>query len=244
MNKKIQIELRSLAKRILNANENVDAKTLKSLVAQLYEKITVLEYLDSNQESTVYTTSEKANVKSSLDSKSYREENWFQDPKPVPQSPYSDEIAEPLIEKIKDIVAQIPQESQQVDDFLNEILPKKETHKNELEDFASHYHETPVFERKEPITENSDTPPKPVSLNEKLDQGLNIGLNDRHAFVKHLFGNNQDDYSRVLSQINTMSTFEEAEVFIKEKVKPDYNDWIDKEEYSYRFMTIIEKRFL
>ena len=40
-----------------------------------------------------------------------------------------------------------------------------------------------------------------------------------------------------------MESFEEAQRFIKGNVKPDYNYWLDKEEYSERFMNIIEKRF-
>ncbi|HBC02733.1 MAG TPA: hypothetical protein DC015_00695, partial [Aequorivita sp.] len=81
------------------------------------------------------------------------------------------------------------------------------------------------------------------SINDTLNKGLNIGLNDRLAFIKHLFEGQTEDYTRVLSQINTMESFEEAQRFIKGNVKPDYNHWLDKEEYSERFMNIIEKRF-
>ena len=84
---------------------------------------------------------------------------------------------------------------------------------------------------------------KPKSLNDKLNLGLNIGLNDRLAFIKHLFNNSIDDYTRVLSQINSMSSFTEASSFIDKNVKADYNNWTDKNEYEERFMEIIEKRF-
>ena len=70
-----------------------------------------------------------------------------------------------------------------------------------------------------------------------------IGLNDRLAFIKHLFDGSNEDYSRVLSQVSTMPNFDEAATFIKGKVKPDYNYWLQKDEFADRFMNIIEKSF-
>ncbi|MFM1753442.1 MAG: hypothetical protein RLZZ236_381 [Bacteroidota bacterium] len=85
---------------------------------------------------------------------------------------------------------------------------------------------------------------KSVTLNEKLAKGINIDLNDRIAFTKHLFGNDPDDYNRVLNQLITFNTFYETRDFIRDMVKPDYNNWEGKEEYEERFMEIIEKKFL
>lgn len=92
------------------------------------------------------------------------------------------------------------------------------------------------------VTEN--TPPKIVSLNDKLSKGIDIDLNDRIAFVKHLFGNNNEDYNRVLNQLITFDNFYETKNFIDEMVKPDYNNWEGKDNYEERFMDIIEKKFL
>lgn len=89
----------------------------------------------------------------------------------------------------------------------------------------------------------NDNDMKSVSLNDRLSKGIEIGLNDRIAFLKHLFANSSEDYNRVLSQLITFDTFEEARDFIDEMVKPDYNNWDGKEEYSIRFIEIIEKRF-
>jgi hypothetical protein len=85
---------------------------------------------------------------------------------------------------------------------------------------------------------------KLVTLNEKLAKGINIDLNDRIAFTKHLFGNDPEDYNRVLNQLITFDTFYETRDFIRDMVKPDYNNWEGKEEYEERFMEIIEKKFL
>jgi hypothetical protein len=86
--------------------------------------------------------------------------------------------------------------------------------------------------------------PKSITLNDKLAKGIAIGLNDRIAFVKHLFGGSTDDYNRVLSQLITFDTFQETKAFIDEMVKPDYNNWEGKEDFENRFMEIIEKKFL
>ena len=131
MKKKVRLQINALAKKIIVEGNEIETSSLKGLVLKLYEKITILEYLETTNESEPESIDRDA-----IDSKSYREENWFQDPKPVPQSQYEDELAEPLMEKIKDIVAQMPQEAQRVDEILENILPNKETEKNELEEFC------------------------------------------------------------------------------------------------------------
>ena len=95
--------------------------------------------------------------------------------------------------------------------------------------------------KEELISENSEL--KTVSLNDKLAKGISIDLNDRIAFVKHLFGNSDEDYNRVLNQLITYDSFEEAQNFIEDMVKPDYNNWEGKEDYAQRFVEIIEKKF-
>ena len=52
-----------------------------------------------------------------------------------------------------------------------------------------------------------------------------------------------EDYTRVLSQLNTIDTEERSIAFIKNMVKPEYNNWEGKEEYEARFLSLIERRF-
>lgn len=232
MKKKVLAQINTLAKRIISSENNIDIIKTKNSLIQLYEKLSVLEFLETSVE-TEFEKPERA----AIDSKTYREENWFKEPDPVPQPSHEDVLVEPLMEKIKDIVAQMPNKTQKVDEILKEILPKPLTEKNDLEEFAENYKEMPVFERKEETSE------KPKSLNDKLNQGINIGLNDRLTFIKNLFEGSADDYTRVLSQVNSMPSFAEVKPFIEDNVKPDYNNWEGKEEVAGRFMSIIEKRF-
>tara|TARA_R110000787_G_scaffold28923_4_gene78736 strand:+ start:15650 stop:16447 length:798 start_codon:yes stop_codon:yes gene_type:complete len=264
MKKKVLFQINTLAKSIIASENDIDIIKTKNTLIQLYEKLTVLEFLKSS-----VTTEFEKPERPATDSKTYREENWFQDPDPVPQPSHKDALVEPLMEKIKDLVAQMPSESDPdgsaIEDLLKEILPKKETYKNDLEEFAASYQENPIFERKQEVkkeekvsvsvkekekendfdleSETESSQNKPKSINDKLNQGLNIGLNDRIAFIKHLFESNTDDYTRVLSQINSMTTYQEAHSFVENNIKPDYNNWEDKEEYADRFLLIIEKRF-
>jgi hypothetical protein len=267
MKNKLQQDLRDLANEILQRKENINISKMKQKVSQLYECLTVLQYLEQQIEGA--TPSPNANKEEAFDSKSYKEQHWFTEPEPIPQPEHTEDLVEPLMEKIKDLVAQMPPETQQLEKLLEEVLPRKKYIKNDLEEFASSYQQTPTFERKvvpeeaaettleerEPakgvpapenkkrLVEDLGLSEKPKSINDQVGGGMNIGLNDRLAYIKHLFGGNAGDYTRVLSQINTMESFEEAEAFVETKVKPDYNFWLQKEEYADRFMASVEKQF-
>ncbi|MCZ8197694.1 MAG: hypothetical protein O9267_08815 [Flavobacterium sp.] len=121
-----------------------------------------------------------------------------------------------------------------------------------FDDFLGTNYAEPVFvkpeeleaerKEKEATSKLSEYINKP-NLNDKISRGLTIGLNDRVAFMKHLFDDNSEDYNRVLSQLITFDSLQEARDFLDNFVKPDYNDWKGKEEYAERFMEIIEKKF-
>ncbi|MBH45001.1 MAG: hypothetical protein CMC93_00115 [Flavobacteriaceae bacterium] len=81
------------------------------------------------------------------------------------------------------------------------------------------------------------------SLNDKFSKGLNIDRNDRVAFIKNLFDQSPNEFQRAISQIATMESWQEAEKFVKEMIKPDYEHWKDKETYEKRFLKIIENNF-
>lgn len=251
MKKRLRDEINDLAAQILSGKKGDISVSLKEIARALYERTTLLEFLESRDETDL-----PVSQKVSLDSKSYREENWFKEPEQLPQQENKEEIVEPVIEKIKDIVAQMPSDTQQVDTLMEKILPTDKSVKNELDEFAATYQETPIFERKE-SDNGGETSKKPEvhitpintpreklkSINDSHQKGLSIGLNDRIAFINHLFEGKTEDYTRVISQIETFDFFSEVVLFINDKVKPDYNDWANKDEYSDRFMSILEKSF-
>ena len=84
----------------------------------------------------------------------------------------------------------------------------------------------------------------PSAFNDTFKKIITFGLNDRIAFEKNLFGGSGEDLNRVLSQLSTYDNFQEANSFIEDMVKPDYNNWEGKEDYAQRFMEIVEKKFV
>ncbi|MFZ4106215.1 hypothetical protein [Flavobacterium sp.] len=124
---------------------------------------------------------------------------------------------------------------------------KSEAKQISFEDLLGENYNEPVFIKPNevviPPSLKSVLDEKPMSLNDQHSKAINIGMNDRIAFVKHLFADSDEDYNRVLSQLNTFDAQEEALDFIENIIKPDYNNWEGSEEYSERFMEIIENKF-
>ena len=241
MKKKLESELISIAHRILKLKGKEDVIKLHAEVGSLYEKLTVLKFAHDNFENEIPTIGSDSSFFGMLDEAF---NNKFSDTIEVEDKIYinldeveDDHIMEPVMEKIKDIVAQMPQETQEVDAIFEAVTSNPKQHKNDLEDITADFKEMPVFEK---VTETSEK----KSLNDTLKSGgLKIGLNDKIAFIKHLFDGKNEDYERVLSQINTTNSLQEAQTLIQNRVKPDYNEWEGKEEIEERFMEIVESKF-
>ena len=99
-----------------------------------------------------------------------------------------------------------------------------------------------LFMPQKEATVKNDTVSK--SVNDRFNtKEIKVDLNNRLAFVKHLFDGSTEDYNRVLSQLNTIDSQERSISFIENMVKPDYSGWVGKEEYVERFMQLIDRRF-
>lgn len=118
-----------------------------------------------------------------------------------------------------------------------EIPPLMETIKEIVTEF-------PEVDLKQIETQEPLKHPPIKNLNDHFSKGLQIDLNDRLAFIKYLFETNIQEYQRVVSQIVTFSNWEEAQNFVVQIVKPDYNNWEGKEIYEERFFKIIENNFI
>src|SRR5690606_39282212 len=94
MKKKIREQITVLAKQLAEEEKTFKAACIKGLVGELYERLAVLEYLENQLEAPSEET-----VSESFDSKSFREENWFTEPEPLPQPEHKEELIEPLDRK-------------------------------------------------------------------------------------------------------------------------------------------------
>lgn len=136
---------------------------------------------------------------------------------------------------------------EEVKDDVRDLQSSLFTLEDEFKDAISSDVATELFEKvtkENPVVVEKPKEPKSRSLNDAIfNTNLQIGLNDRIAFVKHLFEGSQEDFNRVLSQLNSFNTESESKEFLQSFVKLDY-DWSGKEEYETRFMDIIERKFL
>lgn len=125
----------------------------------------------------------------------------------------------------------------------NELFNTNDSNEKEEDTFKGSQHFV-TNQAAEKSTENYRQIPLNKSINDAFANKISIGLNDRIAFEKNLFNGNSDDLNRVIAQLNTIESYEEAKDFIDDLVKPEFNDWNGKEDYESRFMHLVEKRFL
>ena len=169
------------------------------------------------------------------------------------------EVEEPLFTPAFELEV----EEEEVESLPIAVEEKEETKKIALEHFLGENYVDPVFvkpnevslfssevkeEEKEEVKPEIPSQPtievsKTAAMSDAMSKSIAIGLNDRIGFVQHLFNDSNEDFNRVISQLNTFDTFEEAKTFINEMVIPDYNYWVGKEDYLERFMEIVEKKF-
>ena len=242
MHKKLKAELVSLAHSILEMKNNEDVSELHKKSQEIYENLSVLKFVNSHLSINSISEESKEEIVDKTEPLVVEEEKIIQSNaiENVDKEEGLKMLSEEQVEEIFGI------EDAMIKDDTTEIPSLQNTLEEELKDAISADVATELFERVtkenpviEEVTEN-----KQRSLNDTLyKNNLQIGLNDRIAFVKYLFDGNQEDFNRVLSQLNTFKTEEEAKGFINKMVKPDY-DWSTKEEYEQRLTNLIERKFL
>jgi hypothetical protein len=249
MHKKLEADLMSLAHSILKMKNKEDVFALKEKAKAIYERLSMLAFV----EEYINTTPSLKESKKELIEKVVQgfiakevvvvEKIIFEEKLEVEEKDVYNFIKKPKDEvEIKEILEQPFDELEEIIFSKNETAPindvekvgvnKIKTLEEELQDIISVDVMADLFEKAQP-----------KSLNEKLVNSIQIGLNDRIAFVKNLFNNQQEDYNRVISQLNTFKSEKEATQFINKMVKPDYN-WSEQEELETRFIEIIVRKFM
>ncbi len=258
MHKKLAADLTSLAHSILQMKNKEDVFALQQKAHELYEKLSVLAYVEEYINNTPNPLKSKeeliAEIVAIEESKEKVIEEMDEEPsvKEEPakeivdeKEPEGTDINEEQAEQEK--VTEEVKEEQTAELFESIEVQKEETEVQESNEETIEEITTLEEEFKDTIAVDVaadlfEAAPK-KSLNDKLQGDIQIGLNDRIAFVKNLFDGSQEDFNRVVSQLNTLKTYREAKKFINKMVKPDYN-WTDKEELEERFMNIVERKFV
>ena len=237
MHKKLEAELVSIAHSILQMKNRDDITALHKKAQKLQEQLAVLMFVDDYLETT-------PNAKESREELIEKIEKVVDKPVEVvaiveevnvEQKTVALEDEEVVEEEKTEVILNLVPEKEVVE--VKEIK-KQLSFEEELKGTVSVDVTADLFQKSETKTKTK------ASLNDTLNQeNIQVGLNDRIAFVKHLFNHSQADFNRVLSQLNSFKTEKEAHNFIKKMVKPDY-DWSGKEEYEERFLDLVDRKFL
>lgn len=269
MHKKLESELVSIAHSILQMKNKNDVIALKNKARDVYERLAVLEFVDRFVATSPTNKIPKEEILDKISKEEILVEEPLVDlttdgaPVPAVEKKEPEKILSDtaLIEEVlegekesktsekksakkgKAQEEEIKQEEEEAkisevpNLFSESEMAKKTTLEEELKDTIPLDVATDIFENAVRV----EAPKK--SLNESFVQSnIQIGLNDRIAFVKHLFEGSQEDFNRVLSQLNSFKEEKEAKRFLTKMVKSDY-DWTGKEAYEERFMNLLERRF-
>jgi hypothetical protein len=242
MKAKLKSDLQALTEKVIDFSNETPVSELQNSAKELYEKLTVLLFVEENlkvdndEESQIEFSNE---VVESFEQKTIKEEDLgdsgilstLDEDLFVSDEGMDEHIIESATEKMIDIVAQMEPETQQIDDMFEAVMSQTSVGKKDMDS---------VTPKQADIDFSLN---KSNSLNDRLKKGLNIGLNDRIAFVKHLFNGSTEDFNRVVSQLNTSSSELEALEFLNNMVKPEYNNWIGKETYEQRLLSFLEGKF-
>lgn len=83
------------------------------------------------------------------------------------------------------------------------------------------------------------------SLNEILAaSNIKIELNDRIAFIDHLFDGDAEAFESAVRYIFSLTDIDVANEYIIEILKPSYNNWFEQEKYESRFAEIVVRHFI
>ena len=280
MHKKLEADLISLAHSILQMKNKENVFLLKQKSKEIYEKLSVLAFVEEYVNSTpnLKETKEEliSKVEMGFDLKDENtqeteevtdvlieeavaitiEEDFFEEENEKLAAEIGDGFSEEEIE-VEETIEEVNEylevekedEIEQPFDDLEGLIfgeVKPTNFKDDPKDIGDRKALTLEEELKDTIPvdviANLFEPIKPASLNDKLHTNIQIGLNDRIIFVKNLFEGSQEDFNRVISQLNTLKTEKEAKKFINKMVKPDY-DWSKQEELENRLIDIIERKF-
>ncbi|SDU25671.1 hypothetical protein SAMN04487762_2738 [Polaribacter sp. Hel1_33_78] len=248
MHKKLESDLMSLAHSILKMKNKKDVFALKQKSKEIYEKLSMLAFVEEYVNTTPNLKESKEELIEkvaqgfvSKDISIFEEvtsnevvedgEKIVYDLADTPKEESEiEEILEQPFDELEEIIFS-ENETEHINEVINIEVNKTKSLEEELQDIISVDVMADLFENAQP-----------KSLNDKLVNNIQIGLNDRIIFVKNLFNNQQEDYNRVISQLNTFKSEKEAKQFINKMIKPDYN-WSEHEELENRFLEIIERKF-
>ncbi|NQX82667.1 MAG: hypothetical protein HRT66_11840 [Flavobacteriaceae bacterium] len=235
MRRKIEEELLVLAHKVLKINNKTDLNSLKNDAKNLYEGLTALVFLENTLDK------EKADI--------LLGNQWIKELFTHKLSEFVDKPANDNLDKIevKPIVKPQITETKPVE----KEIEKNQTSELDLEEV--HYFEnlnsefSKQFKNNTPediFKDKTQEKKTKTSLNDRLSKNkINIDLNDRIAFVKHLFQGDNTLFKESIGVLNSYKEVKQALYYVENNLKTKLN-WDDKKDYEKRFMTLIKRKFV
>jgi len=190
-----------------------DCEQFQKILSGLQENVAIFKYNKQNKE-----ISPSFNIHAKLSAATVEKEEVTEK-----------KIEAPITAEIKDIVKVEPEQKKEIK-HLNPELPKTEIPKTE----------SPKIDP-EPVKVSVPKSETVYAESLKPKPALAIGLNDKFRFMNELFGQNSSEYNIALEQINNVSSWHEAEIYLN-SLKNVY-EWDLKEEVVKYFFSVVKKRF-
>ncbi|MCA0932904.1 hypothetical protein LCM02_10620 [Lutimonas saemankumensis] len=231
-------ELKSLAEKILNEEALNDLESSLELSRALHEKFLILNHLHLNNAAEDSFQSGQGEVEKSAEDEALvlTEESKLATQESIEADP-------PVLEEELNQVENDKTEEEEPLTLSDLFVPTFEEIKDDFSQ-KSEFKDTISLDETENMFQVKKEASKQLSLNDKLlGNSIQVGLNDRIAFVNKLFNFSQSDFNKVLARLNDCDSKEEAFNYFQYQVKPNYN-WKGKEELEDRFKGLIERKFL
>jgi len=212
----------------LKEEQGSDLESKLNQARDLYEKLLILDHLE----------------------KETKEDNLPQEVEEEiePEIELNIEIPEPVVEEV--VMEEVQEElkplieEEQIPLSLNDLfVPTFDGIKEDMSQKAE-FRDTISLDETENLFQTKKEEPRQLSLNDKLvGSSIQVGLNDRIAFVNKLFNFSQSDFNKALTRLNECKSKDEALKYFQYQVKPNYN-WKGKEELEGRLVNLIERKFI
>jgi hypothetical protein len=227
MTEKIEIALKNWAEKVLKSDAQWDTDQVHQAIQKLYE-ISVCHkiLIEKSAPSSDLWNRQQAELKTVL-------ETLTGTSKTTQIEQEEDLEVPPMMETIKNMVTEMPEPENYQRLFEAVDEPPVFVPKSSMEAQKEAHQSTPIFTEKK----------ERKNLNDQFAKSISIDLNDRLAFIKHLFNENVAAYEAVISQVVTFDSWEEVQQFIETKVKIEYAHWKDKEAVELRFMATLQTNF-
>ena len=236
MREKLITDLKNLAQEILQLKEESEVNLLRQKSQEIFERLLVLDYLNKNNISSDKDKTEKEVLDDTppiLEVESRK--SYIEDKTDVDSLKIETKTEEkPVIKE------EVKEESTNLE---NIFVPSFGAIKEDLSQKVE-FKDTVSLDETENLFTTKKGETKQLSLNDRLlGSSIQIGLNDRIAFVNKLFNFSQSEFNSELTVLNTFESENDAKNYIQNTLKRKY-DWKDKEEIVDRFVLLVERKFL